>query len=529
LTLTSDEVLRSNKEKMMIKLSYRIETAKDGNPTLIVQLNGRDTALHSKINPLKEGNIAGYVLEPERFDFLVVLGCGLGYNFIKLKEYTSQFRQVVVIDILYGIEKEIEKNPYTSFLSDGGNIRFLSGMEDTELDEALSEIIDFHELKGIQVIEHAQSQRIFTGYYEDVKNIIKKIIDKKAGDKATIRAFGNLFFRNALNNINSFKHCSPVSALAGKFRGRRAVIVSSAPSLEDNIEKLKFYEKDIYIIAVDSALPVLHCFDIKPDFVISIDPQARIGEHFLEHQISEALHVFSIVSPPELVKKYSGYISLNSHPVSQIIEDMYPSVNGSIDSSTGSVAGDAFMFALGAGFESIAITGFDFSFSENIIYSRETAYQKRYALYFNSRLRTAETFNAAYIFKSSGSLVVDGMYTRRAFIGYKNSLDSLIKEKNFKNIFMINRRGLPLMNVQPADFDSFMNIPGIQNENKNENKHDYLREISKERTSFHLSIRKIKERLLDERVLDEIIKESLGSEALSLKREKIISMIKNIS
>jgi len=503
---------------------YKIEPAKDGNPFLTVIQNGKDIPLHSRINPLKEGDTSSYTFEPEKFDLLIVLGCGLGYNLLKLKEISGRFKYVIIIDILHGIENEIAKNPYTSFLFRRKNITFLTGLDIAGIDEALSGVIDFDVIKGIQVVEHPQSLRIFSSYYDEVRLLIKRLIDKKAGDKATIRTFGNVFLRNALNNLNNFKSVHPVSALAGRFRGRKAVIVSSAPSLEDNIDKLKSYKNDLYIIAVDSAIPVLNSYGIKPDFIISIDPQARIGEHFLGHEVYEALHIFSIVSPPELVEKYKGFISLNSHPVSQIIDDIYPETLGSIDSSTGSVAGDAVKFAILAGFEFIAMTGFDFSFSGNIIYARETAYQKRYTQYFNNRFKTTETFNAAYIFKSSGSLISEGKYTRRSFINYRNSLDSFIKENKLDNVFMINRRGLPLANAKSADFDSFMSIQCSVKDNKSK----YLAMLKAEKREDYVNIQEIKERMLDKRVIDAILLESLGSGVTPEKRSRIVGMIEGI-
>lgn len=511
----------------MIKdIQYRIEPAKDGNRTLAVRINDRDIYLHSRINPMKEVEFTGTLPDHEKFDFLIILGCGLGYSLAGLRDNLAGFRHIVIIDVLSGIEKELVNNPAASFLSGGDNVSFYCGMEIDDVEKALSEIIDFHEIRGVHVIEHPQSVRIFAEYYDAVKSRIKLIIDKKAGDRATIKAFGNLFLRNALNNLKSLKYCPHVSALEGRFRGRKAVIVSSAPSIEDNLEKLKFYQDSIYIIAVDSVLPVLRNCGIKPDFVISIDPQGRIGEHFLGHEFSEALHVFSIVSPPVLVEKLKGYISLNSHPVSQIINDIFPALKGSIDSATGSVAGDAFLFALFAGFEFIAMTGFDFSFSNNIIYARETAYQKRYTLYFNNRFKTAETFNAAYIFKSSGSFISEGKYTRRSFISYRNSLDILIKEKEFKNVFTINERGLPLTNAEPVDFDAFLKIPG----NEKEVKSEYIQKIKKEDVkNYLLDIKRIKERLLDERVLDEIIRESSGRGSDPVKKRKISKLIEGIN
>ncbi len=503
---------------------YKTETAKDGSPTLVIEENGRTVFLHSRINPLKECETAGYEPDPERYDLLIVLGCGLGYSLLKQKETLSSFRQVIVIDILPGIENEIGKNPHTSFITVSGNTRFFSGTDLSGIEDLLREAIDLDRFRGIQVIEHLQSFRIFPEYYNGVRSVIKKLIDKKAGDRATINAFGSLFLENALNNLKNIKNCMPLSSVAGRFCGERAVIVSSAPSIEDNLEKLNFYKDEVYIIAVDSALPVLRSAGINPDFVVSIDPQRRIGEHFLGHHGSGALHVFSIVSPPELVRKYGGFISFNSHPVSQIVDDMYPGINRSIDSSTGSVAGDAFLFARLAGFDLVAMTGFDFSFSGNIIYARETAYQKRYTEYYNNRFKTAETYNAAYIFKSSGSLVSDGIYTRRAFLNYRSSLDALIGEMNFRNIFMINRRGLPLSNVFTTDFDSFMRISSAGKGVKS--KHPGGSGFSRE--TFPFNMKSIRERLSEKRILDAVLSESLGGDVSPAKRERIQRIIDGI-
>jgi hypothetical protein len=505
-------------------INYKIATAKDGNPTLIAEIQGRDVPLHSRVNPLKEGDTPSFFPDPDKYDLLILLGCGLGYYYTCLKDYYGKYKGVVIIDFFKNIEAEIIKNPITSFLADAENVSFFSGNDIEDLGGKLSGLIDFQKIRGIQVIEHPQSMRLFPDFYGGVRSVIKKIIDKKAADRATINAFGNLFLRNALHNLDNFRHCCPVSFLSGKFSGRKAVIVSSAPSIEDSIENLKRHEHSLYIIAVDSALPVLSSYGIDPDFVISIDPQPRIREHFLGHEPGRQIHIFSIVSPPELVYRYKGFLSGNSHPVSQIINGLYPQWNSSIDSGTGSVAGDAFNFAVLAGFECIAMTGFDFSFPGNLIYARETAYQKRYSLYFSSRFKTAETFNAGYIFRSSGSLVVEGRYTRRSFTGYRDSLDELIRESNNGKVFMINKRGLLLKNADYTDFNTFMKIPVSVNDQKAE----YLQGVKSINNSFLYDIEKIKNTLLDCKIFPEIIKESFGADWPE-KNMKIKSVIQKIT
>jgi hypothetical protein len=158
------------------------------------------------------------------------------------------------------------------------------------------------------------------------------------------------------------------------------------------------------------------------------------------------------------LRRYGGYVTLNSHPVSQVIDDLFPGAVGSVDSGTGSVAGDALNFCIYAGFSNIAMTGFDFSFSGNNIYARGTAYQKRYSAYFNNRLHTAETFNADYIFKSSSAFMHKGKYTRKSFIGYKDSMEQFIGKNNISHVYSINGRGIPVKNVEKISLEKFVSF-----------------------------------------------------------------------
>lgn len=439
----------------MEKFTYRLEYTKSGGKTIIVTIEGKDFPLHSRIDPAREGEKNPPEFNPEKYDLLVALGCGMGYHLAGLKEKAPSYKEVIVIDILPGLEKKLEEFAPLSYLTETENITFITGVEPAALEQRLAGLIDLGRFSGVQVVEHTGSFRLFTEYYESVKKGIRRVLDKKGGDRATVKAFGAIFLRNALNNFSNFGILSPVSSLAGKFRGENALIISSAPSVEKYIAEIKLLREKFFIIAVDSALPVLRDHCIKPDFAVSIDPQQRIHEHFLGHDGEGVVHLFSIVSPPSVIEKYGGFLSLNSHPVSQVIDELYPGAVGTIDSGTGSVAGDALSFALYAGFENIGMTGFDFSFTDNIIYARGTSYQRRYSLYYNSRFMTPEGFNAAYIFRGSGSLLCDGKYTRRSFIGYRDSLAGLIDERCQTPPIMINSTGLKVRGAEYADMEVF--------------------------------------------------------------------------
>lgn len=506
----------------MEKFTYRLEDTKSGGKTIIITRDGKDFPLHSRIDPLREGDKNAPDFNPGKYDLLVILGCGMGYHLSGLREKAAAYKEIIVIDILAGLEKELADSGEQAFLTALDNLTFITGEEPGAVEDRLMGIFDPGRFSGVQVVEHPGSFRLFNEYYESVKNGIRRVLDKKSGDKATVKAFGGIFLRNAVNNLENMEKLSPVSALAGRFSGKSALIVSSAPSVEKYIEEIKGYQGSFFIIAVDSALPILYAHDIRPEFVVSIDPQQRIHEHFLGHEGDGVIHIFSIVSPPSIVERYGGFLSLNSHPVSQVVEEFYPDAIGSIDSGTGSVAGDALSFALLAGFDNIGMTGFDFSFTDNIIYARGTSYQKRYSLYYNSRFVTPESFNAAYIFRGSGSLMVDGKYTRRSFTGYRESLVRLIRERCVTPPVIINSAGLHVSNGRYMEMKAFADIcdspkkgPGISHDNIL-NKSVKLQEI--------IDRKRIRDFLKQSGVKGELLKHSLGTDTLNRREERFLKL-----
>lgn len=512
-------------DNYMIKtdIKYSIETSRSGHPIAVVHDNGRDVPLNSRFDPVKEGRNSSYDLEPERFSLLIVLGCALGYNLIQSEHVLEKFSKVVIIDILQGIENEIKENSSTSFLSCMNNITFYTGNSVSSLERILKNEIDFSGITGVQVVEHSASVRVFSDYYSLAKEIIRRQIDSEARNSSTVKAFGKLFLRNAVNNIRNFSNVHAVSRFKNSFNGSGALIVSSAPSVEDYIESVSSFSHLYYIVAVDSALPLLSERGIKPDFVISIDPQPRIFEHFSGFTGGDPEFIFSIVSPPELLRRYGGSVTLNSHPVSQIIDDFFPGVAGSIDSGSGSVAGDALNFCIYAGFSSIAMTGFDFSFSGNNIYARGTAYQKRYSAFFNNRFQPAETFNADYIFRSSRAFMHKGKYTRKSFLGYRDSIEDFIGKNDISSVYSVNERGIPVNNIKKISLEEFTSsLNPVKREES-----ELIYKKGTEPLSSGIDVNVLKKILMGESAR-EILRASYGKAPGSRELEKFYSLVSNL-
>ncbi len=440
------------------EISYRVIQAQHGLETIIVSSGGKEFSLHSRINPERESEIFSDKLDPDRFDVLIVLGVGLGYHLVPLSGRLNNYSRIVLIDILDGLEPAIARNRLTSFLLASDRITLLMGKSSDEAAESLSEIINLDDVKGISVLEHPASIRIFENYYRSVKSSVEKLINRMAANKATKAAFGALYLKNIIKNIGQIEGSRPVMQLFGALNQYPAIVIAPGPSLEKKIPDLKKHQSHFFIVSADSAVPVLSCFGIKSDFIISIDPQPHVYEHFIGYKSGEAIGIATLSSHPSALGRLKGYLSLNSHPLAQLADQVYGGSIGSIDSGTGSVAGDAVNLCLKCGFRSIGLVGMDFSFADYAIYARGTAYQKRYSVFFQNRLNTVESYNHRYVIKASGAVRHEGKFTRKSFLQYKRSLEDFIQNAGAANIRALGSGGLQIKGVATMNFNEFVAV-----------------------------------------------------------------------
>ncbi|TAL33839.1 MAG: DUF115 domain-containing protein [Spirochaetes bacterium] len=436
-------------------IKYRIEPSSEGAPTMsVTDEAGRSVYLHSRIDPLREAGTFAGRLNPEKYDTLIILGCALGYHCLPVKDNLSRYTRIIIIDPLQGIEGELEKNAATRFLV-SSNINRLFGLPAEEVQSILPDLVNLEGGRGVQVLEHVPSLRAFPAYYGVIKKTIARIINKQAGNLATVSAFGARYLRNCLLNLRNLSACRPVSCLQNSFPGRPAMVITSGPSLEDKLPTIARIHNSTVVISVDSALPVLSRAGIRPDIVVSIDPQPHIHEHFHHSPCRDFLPVYALSSHPLAVAHYPGLISLNSHPLAQLIEEMYPEKTGSIDSRTGTVTGDALACARYLGCTVIALIGFDSSFPGFSIYARGSAYQRRFGAYFQNRTSPIEKRNLDYIMTSSRKLKRDGLHTRRAFLQYRELVEGFaLSDKNHR-IISISPSGLPMEKVTRMEIGEF--------------------------------------------------------------------------
>jgi hypothetical protein len=510
-------------------IKYSVEQSKDGKATLsAINNEGKKIYLHSRYNPLKEAENLKDKFIPDKFNMVIILGSGLGYHLLALKEIIDKYYKIIIVDIIKDIEKEIAKNPDTGFLAKSSRIKFLTGAHTNEIEDFLNMEIDFNEIKGIDVIEHSSSVTAFNSYYNEIKNTIRVIINKKAGNAATQKAFGSLYLKNIFKNFNIFSSLYSVSVFFKTMLDYPALVIASGPGMEDHLKEIKASQNKFFIIAADSAINTLIRNEIFADFFMSVDPQPFTAEHLLGVNIKSAVPIFTLSSCPVIVDRFKGsrgLLSLNTHPIAQIADEMSPGALGSVDSLTGTVSGDAVMAAHEFGFRKTGLIGFDFSFPDFKIYPRESAYQKRF-LNSSSRFNPIETINFNYVMKSSKGLKYEDKFTRKSFIQYKESMERFLKEINSNKIFNINDKGIPIHGIKNIDFNFFIKNYCSRKINKESIINIILDKASK--SGSLIIYKKLKNLIRKENIFNEVLNASMNAKAFEKKSERLRTLLKNI-
>ncbi|MEC7801514.1 MAG: 6-hydroxymethylpterin diphosphokinase MptE-like protein [Verrucomicrobiota bacterium] len=115
-----------------------------------------------------------------------------------------------------------------------------------------------------------------TQVFDDLLQLILKEIDTLLRARRTRNENGYLRQSRFFGNLNGYLNSRLPSTWHKLGQKKLAVVVGSGPSLDQSLKLIKDGLPNPIIIATDSSLTALKKEDIKPNFVISIDPEKRV-------------------------------------------------------------------------------------------------------------------------------------------------------------------------------------------------------------------------------------------------------------
>ncbi len=291
----------------------KIIDSKVGDPTVEVTLDSQSNFIHSKYNPIQEAErfIEQYSDKVDNYDSVLFYGIGLGYH---VEAFLNKYKNLNFS--LY------EPNPiiFKHFMSVKSITSLpINRMKHFHVERDIAERAGFlnkfaNQLeKKVLLVILPSYDRIFKEQCRAFVNKFKGIIQTNRQGLHVNLSFEKRWTVNSLSNClynlktpNILEHMD-----LSYFKNKPALLVSSGPSLADEIENVRIIqeEKLAYIVAAGSSLNALLENDIYPDAVVSYDPtdsNQKLCEKVIENKINTIPLIYGTSINYKTLQLYPG-------------------------------------------------------------------------------------------------------------------------------------------------------------------------------------------------------------------------------
>ncbi|WP_299791469.1 6-hydroxymethylpterin diphosphokinase MptE-like protein [uncultured Shewanella sp.] len=191
-------------------------------------------------------------------------------------------------------------------------------------------------------------------------NDVEKIIQNTYFD-SEVSFSQKIFVKTQLENI--IENRQPASVLKDQFTGMACIIIAGGPSLDQHIEWIRSQSDNLIVIAVSRIASKLYNEGIKPDIIVSVDPQDHSFEVNREMMSlhKEALFVQSFHVCSRMSAQWQGrslYLG-NRIPWNKSLDE------NNIESIGPTVTNSAVHLALNMGFSQLLLCGVDLCHSKD--------------------------------------------------------------------------------------------------------------------------------------------------------------------
>lgn len=127
-------------------------------------------------------------------------------------------------------------------------------------------------------------------------------------DQEFIKMWADNYALNLSSKIFDSSRSKPLAWIKNNsyYQKCPVILVAAGPSLEKNISLLKEVQNKAVTVCADIVMPRLIEEGIKPDFVVTIDPQGLISHYMGNCDTSDLTYVLPTTGSPETIKKWKG-------------------------------------------------------------------------------------------------------------------------------------------------------------------------------------------------------------------------------
>lgn len=374
--------------------SWKIEKAKSGDFTLkALSIDGAALSVHSAYNPVREASskLALKKAECEAAKNLVFLGFGLGYAAVEAARFFPEKRFVLFCPIVSHFLLALYATDFSEILALKNLVLAVhASSKDTVAlvgEEDFSKSVFFDS-------QYSSDER---DYFDEIKEIIKRNLEKEKINSATLSRFAPLWKRNIEANLPKALRLRGVNEFRETFSGEDALVLAAGPSLQDILPYLKRLKEKMCVIAVETALKAVLEAGVEPHFIILTDPQYAAYNHIRFLRAPSSVLVTQVCAVPPVFRFPCREIVI-AHSYLPILREKTKALESKgYLASGGSVSSSAWSLAKLLGVSRIFLSGLDLSFPASQSHFRGAAGEN--ALLLKSfRLKTYESLASRSLF-----------------------------------------------------------------------------------------------------------------------------------
>lgn len=362
-----------------------LEQTRNNQKTIKVKKDEKDFYLHSKYDPLRESEtIINKLEERENIDensHVVFYGLGLGFHidvFTRRYPNTSFSLYEPSIEVFQHFLNNI--NLKNSFYD---NLEIILCEYEPEFVDIFLSMLFKKINKKIIIMDLPIYENVFKEQYNNFFSKFKELIKSKRGNLHTNYAFQKRWIINCMKNLKEILSTpNIILEKQGEFKDKTAIIVAAGPSLNEEIENLRYIKDNglAYIFSVGSAINTLIYNDIYPHAACTIDPSVKnqlVLEIIKEKGISEIPMIFGSSVGYETLDNYPGFkyhmiTSQDTIATYYLRSNEGNTINIIYDAPTVAAATLQLLYVLG--FENIILVGQNLGYRDKKRYSEGITY-----------------------------------------------------------------------------------------------------------------------------------------------------------
>lgn len=341
------------------------------NGTLNIYASQLASLLYSKYDPVNECRlwIEQYQLDASQETDIVIYGLGLTYHLEAVLNANPNARVCIYEPEVELFNELMWVVDLETLFSHRQIMQISIGKTAEVVDEFIFAVSRYMKLdhKFIQIKYYQDIDLDFTMTF--LKQY-KHVLQTKISHFPFYRLFKKQPFINSVTNLSKMMTTPQLDMLENFLKGSTAIIVGGGPSLQHDVEFIKKWRDQLFVIAAGTSVQSLMYLGITPQLMVSMDPGSSNGKLFKRNDLSKIPLVYVPQIFSDILNVHSDNNVYAYFYQDEIISDLVDLKNNSnIFLPNLSVTGTAIQVAQYMGAGEIILAGQDLSYPGKIKYS----------------------------------------------------------------------------------------------------------------------------------------------------------------